>query len=88
MDTNKNPKVISINHTRKKKETLEITDEETILILNGEVIHLEEFIITGKETNDNIFSLTSGCSIETSLLYKEILDITLREEIEKRLSKQ
>lgn len=82
----KKAKVISIKDSKQKKQTVDITDKDAVLVVEGEPVFLEEFVISGRTTDGSIITSTFNLSLEESIFYKEIIDLSLKEELRRRLS--
>lgn len=86
MYMDKKAKVISIKDSKQKKQTVDITDKDAVLVVEGEPVFLEEFVISGRTTDGSIITSTFNLSLEESIFYKEIIDLSLKEELRRRLS--
>jgi len=76
-------KIININD-KKTGEIIEITEDETILFFQGERINLKSLLLAGETTDGERVVISSGNSLDQSILLKEELVFAVQKEMEKR----
>lgn len=62
-------------------------EKKSVLICDGKGIDLENFILCGNDTDGNRIVLTWNTSLDENLVFKEILDITIQDQVREQYKK-
>ncbi|MED2737436.1 hypothetical protein [Bacillus toyonensis] len=85
---NNRPKIVAIEGGKgQEKEMITIGNDEAVLIINGQVVKLSSFIISGdtQDTkNPDRVLMTYNCSTDTAAGYLKHLDVAISDQIRKK----
>lgn len=82
--TEKNRNIIAFEGGKKGKISSE--DDSAILIVEGEQIDLDSFVLSGQNKDGSRVMLTWGCSLDSLTSYTKVLEVVVNEKIKEALN--
>ena len=87
MDTNKKEnKVVDIN-TQNGTERIQVDENDCVLILNGQVIELEAFILSGEDKEENQVVFIHNASNHEAIVYEKYVSTTIQQNLLRNMDK-